>query len=71
MSKDMNFLEKLAIGLISSAEQTAPIFVHSAQGTLILNASEIFLGGLLGALQSRTPASPVVTPGPVAVPPAA
>ena len=69
MSKDMNFFERLALGMIASAEQTAPLFVHSSQGTLILNASEVLLGNLLTALQSKAPAAPA--PGPVAVPPAA
>ena len=59
----MNFWEKLSIGLIAAAEQTAPIFIHSKQGMVILNASEVLLGNVLGAIQKPSAESP----GPVAI----
>ena len=43
----MNAFENIAIGLLQGAEVEAPLFVKSAQGTLILNASETLLGSIL------------------------
>ena len=59
----MNIWETLAIALLQGAEADTPLFVHSAQGSLILNASENLLNGAIAALVARQAA---VTPIPVA-----
>lgn len=64
----MNAFENLAIGLLEGAEAEAPLFVHSAQGTLILNASEILLASILArfAPAPAAPVTPVAPPTPAA-----
>lgn len=55
----MTPLEKVLLGLVQGAASDAPLFVHSAQGTLILNASEGLLAGILAQF---VPAPAVATP---------
>lgn len=43
----MNPFEKIVMALLGAASAEAPLFVHSAQGTLILNASEVLLGSIM------------------------
>jgi hypothetical protein len=43
----MTNLEKILLGILAGAATTAPIFVHSPQGLLVLNASENLLAGIL------------------------
>ncbi len=54
----MNAFENIAIGLLQAAEMEAPLFVHSNQGTLILNASENLLGSILARFAPAPPAAP-------------
>lgn len=54
----MNAFEKVLLGLLEGAEVAAPIFVHSSQGSLILNASEAVLAGMLQQF-APTPTPPV------------
>lgn len=54
----MNAFEKLMLGLLGSASAVAPVFVHSEQGTLILNASEIVLANVLSQYAPKPPAAP-------------
>lgn len=44
---NMNFFEKLILGLVSAAPAAVPIFVHSPHGLVIANASEALLAGVL------------------------
>ncbi len=53
----MNIWETLALALLQGAEQDAPLFVHSTQGTLIMNASENLLNGAIAALVARQTAA--------------
>jgi hypothetical protein len=60
----MNVWETLALALLQGAEMDAPLFVHSTQGTLIMNASENLLNGAIAALvarQAAQPANPTTT----------
>lgn len=43
----MNAFEKLLLGFLQVAPSIVPIFVHSNQGILIANASEITLASVL------------------------
>jgi hypothetical protein len=63
----MNAFENFAIGLLQGAEVEAPLFVKSAQGTLILNASEILLGSIL----ARFAPAPAASAAPASTTPAA
>lgn len=54
----MNAFEKILLGLISVAPAVTPIFVHSAQGLLVLNASETVLAGVLAQFAPK-PVAPV------------
>lgn len=61
----MNAFENILIGLLQGAEATAPVFVHSQQGLLILNASETVLAAVLArfsppATLAPPPAQPAV-----------
>jgi hypothetical protein len=51
----MSTLEKILLGLIAGASTAAPIFVHSPQGILVLNASENLLAGILGEFGPKAP----------------
>jgi len=55
----MNAFETIALAFLATAAEDAPLFVHSAQGMLILNASENLLANIIAALNKQ--------PGPVAV----
>ena len=63
----MNAFENIAIGLLQGAEVEAPLFVKSAQGTVILNASEILLGSIL----ARFAPAPAATTAPAPTAPTA
>lgn len=53
----MNAIEKILFAVLATAAQDAPIFIHSTQGTVILNASEILLANLIAAFGPKpTPA---------------
>jgi hypothetical protein len=54
----MNAFENFAIGLLQAAEMEAPLFVKSAQGTMIVNASEILLASILARFTTPAPAVP-------------
>ena len=43
----LSVLEKILLGLLAAAPLTVPIFVHSQQGLMILNASEILVASIL------------------------
>ena len=43
----MNTFENILAGLLQGTEATVPIFVHSPEGILILNASETILASIL------------------------
>ena len=59
----MNAFEKIMLALLATAATEAPIFVHSAKGVLIMNASEELLGNLLSAFaKPAAPAAPAVPP---------
>lgn len=62
----MNAFENIALGLLQGAEIEAPLFIKSAQGTLILNASETLLASILARFAPTQ--SPVATV-PAAAPP--
>jgi hypothetical protein len=51
----MSVFEKFVVGLLQAGTIVAPVFVHSGQGTLVLNASEEALAAILTALTSKTP----------------
>ena len=53
----MTNLEKLLLGLLAGAATDAPIFVHSPQGLLILNASEGLLAGILSEFTPKPTAT--------------
>jgi|GEM_PF-3403935 len=55
----MNAFENIAIGLLQGAELEAPLFVHSSQGIVILNASETLLGSILARFAPAPPATAV------------
>jgi hypothetical protein len=54
----MNPFEKILLALLSTAAKDAPIFIHSNQGMVILNASEDLLSNLLVAFQKSPPTPP-------------
>lgn len=56
----MNAFEKVLLGLISAAPAVTPIFVHSSQGLLIMNASEVLLASILSQF-NKTPVAASVT----------
>jgi hypothetical protein len=58
----MNPFEKILLGLLTAVPTVAPVFVHTGQGILILNASETLLAGILAQF-----AAPVVPAPPVPV----
>lgn len=62
----MNFIEKLMLALLAQAEAEVPVFVHSAQGIVVLNATEPIVNGLVASLATpaviQTPATGTVTP---------
>lgn len=55
----MNAFEKIMLGLLASASTIAPIFIHSSQGFLILNASETVLANILAQLAQKSAVVPV------------
>lgn len=55
----MNAFEKVLLGLLQGGEIAAPLFVHSAHGTLILNASEGVLAGVLAQFAPKVVAPAV------------
>ena len=56
----MNTFENILVGLLQGTEATVPIFVHSPQGILILNASETILASILLRFAPAAPAVPNV-----------
>lgn len=65
----MNTLETIFLGLLEGAEAEAPIFIHSTQGSLILNASETLLGSVISMLAAKAAAkaaAPVASTAPIA-----
>jgi hypothetical protein len=54
----MNPFEKILLALLATAAKDAPIFIHSNQGMVILNASEDLLSNLLVAFQKSPPTPP-------------
>lgn len=64
----MNFFEKLLLAILSAAEAELPIFIHSAQGSLILNATEGVVNAVTSTLvnavspTAQPPAAPAVPP---------
>jgi hypothetical protein len=52
----MNAFENVVVGLLQGVEIDAPLFVKSAQGNLILNASETLLASVLARFAPPTPA---------------
>ncbi|MDP9024314.1 MAG: hypothetical protein M3N13_02915 [Candidatus Eremiobacteraeota bacterium] len=58
----MNAFEKLFLGFLDAAPAVVPIFVHSPQGLLVLNASEILLAGVLARFAPKAAAPAVATP---------
>ena len=67
----MNFLEKLMLALLATGGTLAPVFVHSTQGVLILNASEALVGELATLYGNPKPSAPspvVEVPGMAGVP---
>ena len=59
----MNAFEKFLLGLISVGAGVAPIFIHSANGTAILNASEELFAAILS--KTTAPTVPPATGGTV------
>lgn len=47
----MNAFEKVLLGILATATTAAPIFVHSPQGLVVLNASEQLLANILVQFQ--------------------
>ena len=43
----LSTLEKILLGLLAAAPITVPIFIHSTQGLMIFNASEILVASVL------------------------
>lgn len=60
----MNTFENVVIGLLQGAEIEAPLFIKSAQGNLILNASETLLASILARF-APAPATPPAPAPPV------
>jgi hypothetical protein len=58
----VNTFEKIFFAFLLTAAKDAPIFVHSNQGMLILNAGEDFVGNLLAAFQKPAAAPAPATP---------
>lgn len=54
----MSTLEKIFLGLLAAAPAIAPVFIHSPQGLLVLNASETLLAGVLSEFAPKPPAAP-------------
>jgi hypothetical protein len=50
---ELNNFEAAALDVVGSAETVAPVFVHSPQGVLILNASELLLGAIWGLIHRK------------------
>jgi hypothetical protein len=62
----MSTFEKILLAIATTAEAELPIFVHSNQGLMILNAGETLLGNILQAF-APAPAAPTPTaPAPTA-----
>lgn len=57
----MNTFENVVVGLLQGVETDAPLFIKSAQGNLILNASEALLASIL----ARFAPAPATPPAPV------
>jgi hypothetical protein len=62
----LSVFESIGVALVETAAEDAPIFVHSPQGVLILNASENLLTNILQQFQAKTPitTTTVITPAP-------
>jgi|HubBroStandDraft_2_1064218.scaffolds.fasta_scaffold762643_2 hypothetical protein len=43
----MSTFEKIILAMLAASETLAPVFIHSGQGSLVLNASETLLAQLL------------------------
>lgn len=65
----MNFFEKFVLAMLAAAEAEVPLFVHSAQGVVVLNASENIVNGLVASLATPAPA-PISAPIAVVTAPA-
>lgn len=64
----MNAFENAILGLLAGAEAEVPLFVKSAQGNLILNASETVLGLILARFAPAPVAPAVAAPVPAVAP---
>jgi len=62
MALPANFFENLIITLLADAEQVLPIFIHSKQGLLVLNATE----PIVNAALTQVVASPAAPAAPAA-----
>lgn len=57
----MNAFENVVVGILQGAEIDAPLFIKSAQGNLILNASETLLASILLRFASAPASAPPVS----------
>ena len=55
----MNAFENVIAGILQGVEIDAPLFIKSAQGNLLLNASEALLASILERFAPPAPAPPV------------
>lgn len=51
----MNAFEKVLLGFLQIVPSVLPIFVHSNQGILIANASEVTLANVLAQFAAKAP----------------
>jgi hypothetical protein len=62
----MNAFEKIMLALLATATAEAPVFIHSQQGMLVLNAGETLLANILAAFPAKAAvATPVIPVAPV------
>jgi hypothetical protein len=66
------FWENFVLAMLSAAETTVPLFIHSQHGLIVLNASENVVNSLANSLTPAAPApvAPVSNPNAAPVPPA-
>jgi hypothetical protein len=57
----MNAFENIVVALLQGVETDAPLFIKSAQGNLILNASEILLASILARFAPAPASAPPVS----------
>lgn len=71
MALPANFFENLFVTLLAAAESVVPIFVHSKQGVLVLNATEPIFNAALAQITTNAQAASTPPPAAPAAPAAA